>query len=255
LYFNHIPRTGGTKVMDLLTKGGIQTQLKCYDRGTFPTFKEAQAADFLFGHYGDLTNLGLPDLKTATVIRNPIEQVVSVFANIYNLALTTKTDFTKLTTKDNFYTTLRTHADKDDPIKMFEHWLNLEYFLNVKSNAQSYALTSEINQPSINPKTESIIWNAPKEKKEFTKEDVIKKASELALVGTTENLANFLDNLFTLIYETFNIRLHNFDVKEVVNGNTLTSILLKNLNKDQKNKLEGLNTIDFALWEWAKTSY
>jgi len=257
VYFNHMPRTGGTHLIESLKKSNFFNLVTIYNTNMNPELKKENMfnADFIHGHAGYGPNLINKEIKTITLLRNPIERVCSYFAILYELVNDPEFDPSGfMDNKDNFYTVITTHQDSKDPIKMFDYWLNHTKYSTTKSNEQSYSLVFPRKQPIVNKILKNVTPYTELPKQNLSRDMVLENFAKLSLVGTTEEMDKFLEKCFNFLNLEFNLNLKNPNILNETNNSDLTNIIFKSLSDSQIEKITEMNSIDFEIWKLAVQS-
>lgn len=255
VYHNHIPRTGGVSILNHLTMADAFSYFKHYwrDDAYFDIAHENKIyeADFVSGHFGIGPNIIYPEIKTVTTIRNPINRIVSHFIAIK-----------RFYEKENIFP----ENVKNDIVKLFDYWVNSEYDMLTKSNFQARYLTNSLSEnyfnkngrveipPNYDYENEKPILVLLKDAwgiddKEPTYEMAMDYLSRCILVGKTENIADFIDSLFNILNNNFNINLINPKINKKMNGYKQSEILIEKISQQNIDILIKLNEIDMNLWE------
>jgi hypothetical protein len=252
-----MPRTGGTHLIESLKKSNFFNLVTIYNTNMNPELKKENMfnADFIHGHAGYGPNLINKEIKTITLLRNPIERVCSYFAILYELVNDPEFDPSGfMDNKDNFYTVITTHQDSKDPIKMFDYWLNHTKYSTTKSNEQSYSLVFPRKQPIVNKILKNVTPYTELPKQNLSRDMVLENFAKLSLVGTTEEMDKFLEKCFNFLNLEFNLNLKNPNILNETNNSDLTNIIFKSLSDSQIEKITEMNSIDFEIWKLAVQS-
>lgn len=254
VYFNYMPGTGGTHLIESLKKSNFFNLITVYNTNMNPELKEEDMfnANFIHGHAGYGPNLINKEIKTITLLRNPIERVCSYFATLYELVNDLEFDPSGfMDNKDNFYTVITTHQDNKDPIKMFDYWLNHTKYSITKSNEQSYSLVFARKPPIVNKILKNVTPYKEFSRQDLLRSTVLENFSKLSLVGTTEEMDKFLEKCFDFLNLEFNLSLKNPNILNETNNSDLTNIIFKSLDDSQIEKITKINSIDFEIWKLA----
>jgi hypothetical protein len=246
IYFNHIPKTAGSffnfNIRKILRDYNIQH--KEYFIGDVDNINEEELinADLILGHLGIYPNIYHNSLTTVTMLRNPIDRLVSNYCMIYR------------------------NEGLDDLIE-FNDWLfNDDIGYLTKNNLQCRFLTSKRmmyvtkKYPNVAEKTSNEFEVASQELHEngFAIEEGIvdynnakKYLENCELVMVSENAPIEIDKFFKLINYKWSIYIKG---KTEPFGESLKSKKLRTLlNKKQIDKIISLNEIDVELYEYSKT--
>lgn len=256
IYFNHIPKTGGTYFIESLIKAGVENfNINIYNTksdkntGNF-TVEKINKSNFIYGHFGIGPNIINNKIKTMTLVRNPVDRIISLFAGFYRMNLDDlKID--NLTEEVYPYIHFKTHKDKNDPVKMFDFWLNNPIYLNEIKNDQCFFLTQPHYPGEFDPQTlEKLPSNVFNSIQESTFDNAKKMIDSMIIVGRQEDLSKFIEQAFLLINKELNLNLINPKIPYKINENPLTKHIKKSATKQQIDKIINLNDIDFQIWEY-----
>jgi hypothetical protein len=237
IYFNHIPKTGGRFLNQIIhSSNQIKTYFIADDEDL--SLVEYNNYDCFVGHLGTFPNNMFNNLKTCTLIRNPVDRLVSHYAHFYNSL----------------------NKTNDQVLYDFNRWIFNDYQdIFIKTNFQSKCLTNSV-LPKIN--------KLPVDKNDFfrngwryTKNDTnytsAKKYLDMCeLVLTTENITDNLPNILKFLNV---LDVSKTDIMKVLTTNfseyknPMSRFILHNLTKLQINKIKELNSIDIKIYEYAKT--
>ena len=246
VYFNHIPKTGGTFLIHNILKSlkDINFNFSLYtmgDRG-ISIKEDIVGSDLIMGHLGIEPNLYLHELETFTIIRNPIDRVISNYLMVYD-------------------------DIKQSSISHFNTWIfNDDVGYLTKNNLQSRFLTTErrkdleetffvnsyANNYSQMMKGHRLVQENGFGINNYPVKYEIAKAylNKCSFVLQTESLQNEINKVFDLIDSKWNIKTKRPSTNK---KKQKSSDFKKLLNKKQINKIISLNDVDMKIWEYAKT--
>jgi hypothetical protein len=242
IYYNHIPNTGGRYVIDTLIS---VPEIKLnYIKHRSVINLENLRHDIFIGHLFAEPNKIIKDLKTVVAIRNPINRLVSHYSMI---SQTPKED-----TVDNI-------------LKDFNSWLfNDNQDIFIKTNFQSKCLTNIRKQDGL--QQEDYLENSDTkhlqnffkngldmEKKETNYEDAQKYIDMCELILITEDLAKDKNKIIEFFLNGKNKASLNSEISSLKYESPVSKIIMSNINKDQIDKIKQLNSIDLAIYEYAKS--
>jgi hypothetical protein len=245
IYFNHIPKTAGSffnvSIRKILKDYNIEHK-ECFI-GDVDNINEEELinADLILGHLGIYPNIYHNNLTTVTMLRNPIDRLVSNYCMIYR------------------------NEDLDDLIK-FNDWLfNDDIGYLTKNNLQCRFLTSKRmmnvtkKYPEVEEKRSDDFAVASQEVHEngfAIEENTIdynnakKYLDNCELVMISENASTDINKFFKLINNKWRINIHG---KTNPRGESSKSKKIRTLlNKKQIDKILSLNEIDVELYEYSK---
>lgn len=246
IYFNHIPKTGGMDLSLAILKSIKDSKINFIpytigDRGN-ANKDQIIKSDFISGHLGIEPNSYIDNLKTFTIVRNPIDRIISNYLMIYEQQNLVNLDHFNnwifnddigYLTKNNLQSRFLTTTRRDDVEKDF--FSDLPKNNNTKIMERHYL----IQENGFGIKKENVDYNLAK--------NYLDKCS---IVFTTENLYKDIYKVFDLISKEWNIK-----IKTPNDYNKIQKSLefKKLLNNKQTNKIISLNEIDMEIWEYAKT--
>ena len=258
LYFNHVPKTGGTYIMSSLIKAGLLDYVNFFDLASKDNvdIEDVKDKNFIAGHYGTYINSLKPNVKSFTILRNPIKRTISLYSTMYELYLKNPEDKKSLYEFESQYRSFLTHKHNDDPYKLLDYWLNDPGFAEeVSNNQSSYLVNSKIflMYYGDTKKTTKFKLSDDINHKEINFNNVKESLDSMILIGTLENLNTFKDSLFEIVNKNFECNLTDINPEKEENVSDLSKYLYGKLNKSQINQIEELNSIDFEAWEYAKS--
>lgn len=249
LYFNHIPRTGGTTLSRMLHNSGInKCGLNVFTSNNFNKDSieiEMSQSHLIMGHYGIAPSIFNPNIDTITLLRNPVNQVVSMFSK-----LNYESKVSNVNAK--IFEVFRLSKFKDDPINLFREWLYDDRSKEYTNNGQIYNLLNTRYPYLYDPTTKN---NADKETQILVTNKNAKEAVEsLLFLGSTENLYYGYLKIVDIIDSRFGTKLTKLQKSGIYNGISDTKEILATLSKSEKQYILESNSIDNQYWEQALNS-
>ena len=250
IYFNHIPRTGGTAVSIMLYSSGIglyglkvfTQEIASYQKKEF-NHTNLSKSDLIMGHYGIAPSIMNPDLDTITFLRNPVEQVVSMFSKLYK-----ESQSQEINSID--FNLIRLSKFKDDPINLFREWLYDEKSKAYTNNGQISNLINTRYPYLYDIDTKEVV--AKQTDITVTESNAKEKMESLLFVGVTENLHEGYIKIVDIINDRFNINLLKSNKIGRDNSISTTDDILGTLNKEEIDYILAKNSIDNYYWGLAK---
>ena len=257
LYFNHIPRTGGTTLSILLKNAFISNKKNVYEK-SMPILnkQEISGYDLVIGHMGTYPNTILDNVDSVSIIRNPVDRLLSFY--IHGSSWFSKTDQYK--DQEKFEENLKFWLFEDQSnntisnlqSKMISNPVNIELINNLNKKAQS----GLIDIGEYVQETQTIIWGVENSNPDIN--ILNKKISELDVIGTTENFDLLKDRLSSFLIDSYGIMLRDNEIHPIIanqsyryiNGKPYTVEILKELlSASEIRKLEEINYLDMGIWE------
>ena len=247
IYFNHIPRTGGTTLSRMLHNSGInRCGLNIFTPETSiknnKNFNESDIieSNLIMGHYGIAPSIFNPEIDTITFLRNPVNQVVSMF---------TKLNYESQTSDINarVFEVFRLSKFKNDPLNLFREWLYDQRSIEYTHNGQIYNLINTrhpylydpIAKTAMDRETHVVV----------TETNAKEKMDSLMFLGNTENLYDGYIRIVDIINNRFNVSLIKLQRAGVYNGIKETKDILGSLSKSEIAYILDKSSIDFHYWE------
>lgn len=257
LYFNHIPRTGGTSLGILLKHAFVNSKKNVYEK-SMPVLnpKEISGYDLIIGHMGTYPNTVINNLDTISIVRNPIDRLLSFY--IHGSSWISKTEKYKDITKFE---------------ENLKYWLFDDELNNTKDNLQSKMICNNVDIDIINnlnkntqsgvldlasyiQNTQTIIWGVDTKTPDIN--TLNSSVENLSVFGTTENFEIFKNNLRKFLLEKYIIELKDNKTHPITANQSYryindkpynVDILKKLLSSSEVKRLEEMNSVDMGVWE------
>lgn len=224
IYFHHIPRTSGTAIRDsIVTKlRGSDIPFLVLDSMTPITDGIFEGKKFVTGHLANYPNSNVDELKTFTLVRNPVDQFISYFKMFYSHGFS-----------------------KQYQEMLFDRWLSGHHRFEPFYNMQSKSITGSIDVE---------MWNLTdrEDKKRmgwlyndynFDK-DLLSNIAKQELVFTFDNRDNAIKAIDELILKELGFTALERNIK--LND---TSSLLFEITEGMKERIREINHVDMFLYE------
>ena len=232
-YFNHIPKTGGRFINDIIVKSYSKKIYQVGPKEKIDTDKY-DASDIISGHLGIEPNKIFNNINTIVCLRDPIKRLVSHYCQFTNFK-------------------------KDNAIEDFKKWILDDYIdINIKSNYQSKFFTNT-RDPLLLEESPGVIGY---ETKEFVRPglvliqdkpdyDIAKKyLDQSSLVLITEKLSQSIE----LVSNILSVPIDHHPNLSILHkhNNKNSNILFNSLSNKEIQKIKNINNIDFEIYEYAK---
>jgi hypothetical protein len=231
IYFNHIPKTGGKFFFNAIEQS---SKLNIYfvNNSTEINLNRFNTCDILTGHLGIDPNVMINNIKTITLIRNPVDRLISHYCQ-----------FTA------------EHNNSKKYIYDFNNWLfddDQDFF--IKTNFQSKCLTNSREFPYLKLKDlEDPASNYFKngfgiKQVETNFDNALKYLENCELVIINEKIINQCVNITKFLNIGFESFYNSITVKDPNFVNKNSKMIKQHINNKQYNKIIKLNEIDLAIY-------
>jgi hypothetical protein len=192
------------------------------------------------GHYGIAPSIFNPEIDTITFLRNPVNQVVSMFA---------KLNYESQTSNINarIFEVFRLSKFKNDPLNLFREWLYDQRSSEYTHNGQIYNLINTRYPYLYDP-----AGKVPMDRETHvvvTDINAKAKMDSLLFLGNTENLYDGYIRIVDIVNNRFNVSLTKLQRAGVYNSINETKDVLDSLSKSEIDYILDKNSIDLHYWE------
>lgn len=247
IYFNHIPRTGGTTLSRMFYNSGISTsglnilnpEVSFFQKKPFNK-ETVCSSDLIMGHYGTAPLIFNNKIDTITFLRNPVNQVVSMFCKL-------KYESNRSNTNPPVFDIFRFSEFKNDPATLFREWLYDKRAQDYTNNGQIFNLINTSYPYNYDPITKEKVDKGTQIT--VTNENAKDVIDSLLFLGNTENLYDGYTSIIDIINKRFGTDLAK--VKEAIICNDIdeSKHVLSTLNKTEISYILEKNSIDNYYWE------
>lgn len=250
IYFNHIPRTGGTTLSRMLHNSGINkcglnifnSETSFYQNKNFNE-ENVLASDIVMGHYGMAPEMFNSDIDTITFLRNPVDQVVSMFCKLNH-------ESQNLNNEAAIFDVFRLSKFKDDSVELFREWLFDKRSNEYTHNGQIYNLINTRYPYLYDPVTKKVTGTETRVL--VTPENAKEKIDSLLFLGSTENIYEGYIKVIDTINNRFKTDLKKLQKAGIYNGASETKTILMTLSKVEIDYILSKSPIDNHYWQMSQ---
>lgn len=256
LYFLHIPKTAGRYISEGIKNSLDISGVSHHITTHFPNNNNFINKAYISMHAGTYPLDKIPNLDVATIVRNPIDARISYFNFIYNKALYSREEYSKI----------------ESPLEKLRYYLFEDTNFENHNNYQSRFICNSADERSFKPlefnrdhyeemmypflrKGEGFNWFVNNDK--TTLENAIAQVNRFKIVYTLDNIDQFKDEINKWFKDNYGIDI-SFSSKRVNNsvtnfgdGKYLGSAdLLALLAEQDKDQILKNNSIDYELYNY-----
>lgn len=258
LYFLHIPKTAGTYINNNIKKVLQDNNISCYF-GTkqLPLIVDLNDYSYFSGHWGTYPIDKVRDLDVACVVRDPVDARISYYNMSYEYDIASRWEYSKY----------HSYLDK------FKHYMFDDKNFLTHHNFQSRFICNSVNPSIFNEsfKTDPVIkkelndvrigkafsWFLSDDNTSF--ENAKTNLDNFNIVSTVDQIDYFLINISKWFEENYKIDLkfsqekENVSITNFEDINYSTSYLRSLLSDDEIEQIRRLNSLDQAVYNYAKS--
>ena len=194
------------------------------------------SSNFISGHFGNIPIQIDNSVKVVTTLRNPIKRIISHYVKAYDKSI-------------------------KNPVKDFENWILSDLDYKAKNNMQSRFLingfsdkyigkTIRLSETDLINNFRSDSWGIGDV--DPTIESANNAIKEMLLVGKTESLTLFINNLSEIMFDFYKIDPFMINMNQKKNSNSMSDYIYTDIDTEIVKIIEENNKIDFNLWESIK---